>query len=201
MKRKLNKNQWLALAISLSAVAAVAYCAIPETVPDVAGIVIDVSTNKPVEGAYVMAVYNESGGTFLGHSGHWCVKTKGMYTGKDGAFRFPPEKSYRPEVHVIKPDYHSRVSGADTKWNPYRETWYGTIDYVPDPNLYLKPQDPAKPEWNLGGEECQRPKTKEDAVANIEFLRIELAEIIKYGDGMLIANTIRRQIQRLESGL
>ncbi len=194
MNLKLSKKKSIVLVAALVATAAtVAYCSTPT--PDLASSVIDVDTGKPIEGAYVLAIYNETGSTPFGHSGKWCVKTKGMYTSKDGAFRFPAENAHQPEVHVIKPDYFWTYN---TK-GPAKMEWTLTGQrVVHDPHLYLKRQDPDKPEWNLGGKECERPRSKEDAVANVDFLRIKLSELAKQAD-QVRADNIRRMIQRLES--
>ena len=194
MNLKLSKKKSIVLVAALVATAAtVAYCSTPT--PDIASSVLDVDTGEPIEGAYVLAIYNETGSTPFGHSGKWCVKTKGMYTGKDGAFRFPAENAHQPEVHVIKPDYFWTYN---TK-GPAKMEWTLTGQrVVHDPNFYLKRQDLDKPEWNLGGKECERPKTQEDAVANVEFLRIERAELIKQGD-IRRADSVLRQIKRLDS--
>src|SRR5881398_3481704 len=82
---------------------------------DTTGHVIDVDTGKPIEGAYVMAVYNEAGGQWFVGSTHWCVATKGMYTGKDGKFHFPKGTGWDPQIHGIKPDYYLVVGGPEVQ--------------------------------------------------------------------------------------
>lgn len=154
---------------------------------------IDTDTDLPIEGAYVMVIYRDSGGTFLGHSSSWCVKTKGMYTGKDGKFHFPLE-SKNPFVNAIKPDYYLSVSKHPVVLEPYG----GGQRVAPDPNIYLKRQDPTKFNFRLGDMECERPKYREDVLANIEYLKIAVAEMVKYGDDKRGIDNARSRIQRLE---
>ena len=54
---------------------------------DLTGTVYDATTKQPIDGAYVVALYYKS---IVGMAAMdlWCIKTKGMYTGKDGKFRF-----------------------------------------------------------------------------------------------------------------
>jgi hypothetical protein len=158
---------------------------------EVKGTVIDTDTDLPIEGAYVMVIYRDSGGTFLGHSSSWCVKTKGMYTGKDGKFHFPLE-SKNPFIRAIKPDYFL------SHHPPVFEESGGVLKVAPDPNIYLKRQDPAKPDFQLGDSQCERPKYREDVLANIEYLKIANAERVKYGYMQEGIDAVRRMIQRLE---
>ncbi len=197
MKLKLTKKKWTIIAALIATTATLAYCAATDNSgAEAGGTVIDVSTNLPVEGAYVLSVYNESGGTLFGHSGHWCVKTKGMYTGKDGKFHFSLEKSPYLYLHVIKPDYFQTVDGADIK----RPAWDGRGEnpYTSDPNLYLKPQDPAKPEYS-SYVHCERAKNRVDVEALLEYLKLKLAELVKYNDKHPSVKDMQRSIQQLES--
>src|SRR6187401_2918139 len=36
------------------------------------GMVVDATNGRPVEGAFVLAEYNESGGSWFGHASSWC---------------------------------------------------------------------------------------------------------------------------------
>ena len=164
-------------------IAAVGGCASPVADSkidfELTGTVFDAVTRRPVEGAYVLAGY-----MIWIEGAHdradRCVKTRGMYTGKDGRFRFPVEKldglSPSPVPSAIKPGYFR----GNVKL-PERSVWQkqGPEAYA-DHDVYLNPQDSAKPnfEYAYGHVSiCQYAKTREDAAAAIEFLRIELAEI------------------------
>ena len=54
---------------------------------DYTGQVLDEDTKLPIEGAYVLAVYERVDLGMAG-SARYCVKTKGMVTGKDGRLTF-----------------------------------------------------------------------------------------------------------------
>jgi hypothetical protein len=198
MKPAFGPTKFIAVLAVVLLSTTLAYCAwFDGTEPDTAGTVIDLSTGKPAEGAYVLAAYRETGGTWFGHSGSWCVMTKGMYTGPDGKFRFPPVKSSPAHLSVIKPDYVWTVDGADIK----RPLWdgKGKNPYTTDPNVYLKTQDPTRPDLNFGDEECERPRTQADVVANVEYLKLALAERIKYGAAIGQIETTRAILQSLQS--
>jgi hypothetical protein len=185
MTLSINSNKKLrVVAASIILTATLAYCAAADkAIIEAGGTVIDVTTMLPVEGAYVMNVYYESGAALFGHSGHWCVKTKGMYTGKDGKFHFPIAKSSFLYVHAIKPDYFSTHNIGPQKME---RLWYGVERVIEDPNLYLKPQDPAKPDFQLDN-------------ANVVFEKIYHAEIIKYFPKFQLEDDFQKRIQRWES--
>ena len=147
---------------------------------DFAGTVYDNVTKQPIEGAYVVAIYREQVVSMAAMSS-WCVKTLGMYTGKDGKFRFPVEnrKGNSPlYAGAIKPDYFngSRVFPPEDVWKKQGKEAYSGRD------IYLIPQDPLKPDLSFGnGEEfCDRARTREDAAAGAQFLKIKLKEYEKY---------------------
>jgi hypothetical protein len=140
------------------------------------GQVLDEDTKAPIEGAYVLAVYERVDLGMAG-SARYCVKTKGMLTGKDGKFNFPMEKirgSISPaQVAAIKTDYYSYRSEDFTK-----EAWEKQDkDTYSNRHVYLKRQDPAKLEFRYGYYFCERPSDREASAANIEFLKIKRAEI------------------------
>ena len=196
MERKISNKKWTIAGVLIVMTASLGYCASPDKIGgEAGGTVIDVSTNLPIEGAYVMSIYYESAGTVAGRSS-WCVKTKGMYTGKDGKFHFPLENSRFLYVHAIKPDYFSSFRVGPMRME---RLWYGVEREIYDPNIYLKPQDPAKPDFHLGNMECERPKTREDVLANIEYLKLTLTEHVKYGVSQQGIEGTREQIRRLES--
>ena len=84
-------------------------------------------TKQPIEGAYVVAIYREQV-VSMAAMNSWCVKTRGMYTGKDGKFRFPVEnlKGNSPlYAGAIKPGYYNgprysrqRMSGRSRERKP-----------------------------------------------------------------------------------
>jgi hypothetical protein len=160
----------------IMAAGALCFSAAAHAARESGGTVIDVTTGLPVEGAYVMNVYREAGASFLAHSSSWCVRTQGMYTAKDGKFRFPLEKSKYLYLEVIKPGY-TQTRAPEVKW---KRTLTGTVR-VPDPNLYLKPQDPAKPEYSRYMY-CERAYWKRDVAALLEFYKLQLEELQIYGD-------------------
>ena len=66
--------------------------------------------------------------SFFGvHSAKWCVKTKGMYTGKDWKYRFPFDNSRAPYVSAIELDYYEYLPALGKH------------------QIYLQLQDPVKP--------------------------------------------------------
>ncbi len=166
---------------------------------ELTGTVRDETTNQAIEGAFVLASYREmkSG---LAATTSKCVKTRGMYTGKDGKYRFPVERldGRSPyEVSAIKTGYfRGRVEF------PNNETWakQGREAYS-GRDLFLKVQDPAKPEYLFGFEDyfCDSARTRQDAAASIEFLKIELSETTRLGAKQRGIDAIRSMIQTLES--
>lgn len=170
---------------------------------DLTGTVYDETTKQPIEGAYVVAIFYKAV-VGLGGSDTWCVKTKGMYTGKDGKFRFAIEKldGRSPgEVTAIKPGYYSgrEVFPRPEVWEKQgREAYTGR-------DTPLIPQDPAKPEWQYGTMDvfCSRAESREDAAAGIEFLRILLGEKKRLNfrlDAIESTSDMIKQLQNLPSG-
>lgn len=140
------------------------------------GTVYDAVTKQPIEGAYVFASDREEVGV-----NSRCYKSRGMYTGKDGKYHFPIEKldgNHPWLTSAIKPGYY--FGRFDV---PKPEVWkrQDASSYA-DRNIYLIPQDPAKPSVRIGsGEEvCMGARTREDAAAAALFLRMQLDEFIKY---------------------
>jgi hypothetical protein len=166
---------------------------------EMTGTVLDSATMQPIEGAYVVASYQVP---VVGPaaSTSWCVKTRGMHTGKDGKFRFPVEKldGYSPVwASAIKPGYYrGRPLPPDpVAWKKQSAEAYSGRD------LLLNPQDPTRPQFKYGsGDEfCNHAATRQDASAGVEFLRIELSEYIRLGAGQQGINATRKMIERLES--
>lgn len=138
------------------------------------GVVYDSSTGRPLEGVYVMAEYQEGGGTLFGHAGTWCVKTAGTYTGTDGKFSLPG--SFRTVwLHPIKLGFALDRSKTFAS---------GREDF------FMTPQIPDKPRQSQYVS-CGRAGNPADVIANIEYLEILGAEDRKYGrDSKIVDDTI-----------
>lgn len=185
------------LATALMLGGALTGCALVRGQPDFefTGTVYDAVTKQPIEGAYVFASYRKLVGV-----GSRCYKTGGMYTGKDGKYRFPIEQldGLSPWLtSAIKPGYY--FVKFDT---PTREVWdRQDASSYSSRHIYLNPQDPAKPTFLIGtGEEfCFGASTAEYAAAGAQFLRIELAEYLKYGAGEQRIGAMRSMIESMET--
>jgi hypothetical protein len=143
------------------------------------GQVLSKATKEPIEGAYVLAVYEKVDLGIAGAARH-CYKTKGMLTGKDGKFHFPIDKldGNSPHmVHAIKPDYFL------SDWElPSDEVWKAMgKEAFTNRHVYLTKQDVAKPSFQHGFEDCQRPDSIEAIDAAVQFMQIEINEVTKYG--------------------
>ncbi len=165
---------------------------------ELTGTVFDATTKQPIEGAYVVALYFEqySG---MAASGEHCVKTRGMYTGKDGTFHFPVEKldgSNPGEVSAIKPGYRS-----DFPVRPPPDVWkkQGKEAYT-GRDLPLVPQIPGKPQWWFGSVDvhCAHAKTRGDAAAGVEFLKFKLDEYLRLGATRQGIDAVQSMNKRLE---
>ena len=170
---------------------------------EITGTVYDTATGKPIEGAYAVAIYVE----FRSSPGStepcnpMCVKTRGMYTGKDGRFRFPVE---RPDgnspgmVSAIKPGFSSELLGAAAPTG-----WHGRKRPEPrsDSDLPLVAQNAAKPQWwyGIGEDFLIFAKTREGAEAAVEFLKIRLSEERRLGAGAQAVEVTQGKLKRLES--
>lgn len=106
---------------------------------EVTGIVVESKTGKPMEGAFVLAVYHGAGGNLFGHSSSWCVRTKGAWTGPDGRFALPRGKGFDPQLYAIKEGY---------LLNPYRKSPHSPKQGEAKPTdfryLYLDRQGESK---------------------------------------------------------
>jgi hypothetical protein len=148
---------------------------------EITGIVYDKSTNKPIEGAYVMANYMRSRGTIGGHSSSYCYMTRGMYTGADGKFHLPVtaiDYGSPQRAVAIKPGYYfgdDVIHKFDIRKDP--KAWFSNRD------VYLIPQKPEKPNTRIAPFTiyCDGAETNGDATASVEFMRIQIAELKKYG--------------------
>ncbi|MGH8761578.1 MAG: hypothetical protein ACREVW_19075, partial [Burkholderiales bacterium] len=84
---------------------------------------------------------------------------------------------------------------------PERDVWQKQeAPAYADRAIFLNPQDPAKPEFlyaSMGEHTCQYAKTREDAAAAVEFLKIVLAERIRLGEGTQQILATRVLIEKL----
>ena len=164
---------------------------------ELTGTVYDDETKLPIEGAYVIAIYKAVAGDWGGVASH-CVKTKGMYTGKDGKFRFPVEKrdGYSPwlvdalhmnfefVMEVVKPPKIHRAQKADA---------------YTDRDIHLRKLDQFNRNPRLGeGPECPHARNKDDVAASVEYLKIERARAVKLNLGQGILDGIDKSIERHE---
>jgi hypothetical protein len=200
-----QKTKPLLLAIAALSLTMAASCELPAADGvinfELTGQVLIKDTNEPVEGAYVLAVYEkvELGGAGASRN---CVKTKGMMSDKEGRFHFPVEKldGNSPHmVYAIKPDHYFYLAAipSDKVWKAQNKETYTNR------HVYLKKQDPAKPDFQFGYGECARPESAQAAEANIQFLEFERAELIRLGSQFdWFKNSIEttdRRIKRLQS--
>jgi hypothetical protein len=197
MNSNLRSHKWKILIAALLGMSTLAYCAPADWFGlrkpnfELTGQVLDFDTKQPIEGAYVLAVYQTiSSAWFVGSFRH-CVKTKGMYSDKDGQFHFPIDKLDRlspSEVHAIKPDYFLRTRSevSDKAYEAQGKEAYSNR------HVYLKKQDPANPSFQHGFGYCERPGSVEAIEAATQFMQIEIGEQIKYGrDGINRTNMIQ----------
>ncbi len=195
MEKTSLRNKLIVAALVLLPVIPLWLYAFAETI----GVVVDAATGQPIEGAYVLATYNDSGGAWMGHSASWCIRTAGMYTGKDGRFSFPSGGKLRlnqplrlvfrgafnhtPEIAVIKPDY-----------------FFGNWDYDDLSKYPLVKQDPAKPIYQYGtGGGCRAPESREAAEASITFLQLEKEELIRTGPAKFGSEEMARVLANADS--
>lgn len=191
--RDLIFNCVLMVIVSSAAVAESAGSRIPAIPFELTGTVLDWNTKQPLPGAYVLASYRAKAGFTT-----WCVKTRGMYTAPDGKFHFPVEKldGLNPYiVSAIKPDYVHVIRGEEI---PSPEVFRKqNADSYGNRKLFLAKQDSRAPDFRFGyGDEfCNHAPTPEAARAGVQFLRIELSEMIKYGAGEQQIGAVRSMIR------
>ena len=145
------------------------------------GTVLDHETMQPIEGAYVIAMYStvRAGPAAVKA---FCIKTKGMTTGKDGKFHFPIAEldGLPPNVSAIKPDYFLARTKTPHAWN--LSTFKG-LDVYQGWDVHLSKQNADKPSRDITAgnrEDCWYATTREDAAASVEFLKLSLEEFKKY---------------------
>lgn len=144
------------------------------------GRILDFDTKLPLEGAYAIAGFEEIVAASAGVTAH-CIKTKGMYVGKDGAFSFPVEKFDGQSplgVEGIHPDYTLHFSEHSTLERRRKKD----VDSYSNLNVYLKKLDPDKPDYaGARSAPCSHARTREDQEASIEYLRIARAQKARFG--------------------
>lgn len=203
MKFNLTSIHWKLIIASLLGVSTLAYCAPADWFglrkPDfeLTGQVLDFDTKQPIEGAYVLAVYqNISSAWFVGSS-LYCVKTKGMYSDKDGYFHFPVEKLDRMSpghVYAIKPDYflQTQAQVPDNDFKVQNRAAYSSR------HVYLKKQDPAKPEFLYRFDYCSRPESIEAIQAALTYMDMTVKEETKYGKDIRSVNSTRSLMKSMQ---
>ncbi len=180
----LNKPRCITITLIGGAmfISTLAFCASPwgwNRHPEFVGQVLDAETAQPIEGGYALLVYLGAGGGPAGHTSSWCVRTRGMYTGKDGKFSFPVDNrggGHPNIVHAIKSGYFLDVAATaayNTKKRKHDtpEKW----------DVLLKKQDPAKPSFQFGFQDCERPESEAAIEAALNFMSIAVMEEKKYG--------------------
>ena len=179
--RKVTRR--IMLAIAVIAIGTAASCNLMNTDIESAtfeqtGRVLDAETKGPIEGAYVLGVYEQVDLGMAG-SARYCFKTKGMVTGKDGKYNFPLEKrrsSSLSTIAAIKADYYfegeRQLSQRD--WKAQNKETYMNRD------VYLKKQDAAKPKFGDGFTDCERPESRAAVEPAIRFLEMVFTENKKY---------------------
>jgi hypothetical protein len=189
------------LAVTLLSLTSIAACSPPwarKADFELTGQVLDFDTKQPIEGAYVLAVYEK---VDLGIAGaaRYCVKTKGMLSDKDGSFHFPIDKldGNSPHmVYAIKADYFLR------EWElpPSDANRAQTKQAYTNRHVYLKKQEVGAPEYLLREyRECGRPETRSAIEANITFLAIKKSEYVRLQMGDARIKNIESMIQSLEA--
>ena len=169
------------LAITVICIASAASCNLPDTRTidfEFTGQVLDFDTKEPIDGAYVLAIYEKVDLGMAG-SARYCVKTKGMTTGKDGKFNFPLDRldgNSPSQVFAIKADYYywTFEQVPSDVWKKHNRQTYSNR------HAYLKKQNPAKPDFISTFSSCARPESREAVEAGIRYLELELVEEKKY---------------------
>lgn len=180
MMLNIRTAKHLLLAIAVTCLGSAASCNLPDNPTinfEFTGQVLDFDTKQPIEGAYVLAVYEKVDLGFAA-SASYCIKTHGMFTGKGGDFNFPIDRldGLSPgRVFAIKADYYYRTFEPvpPAVWKKNNKETYSNR------HVYLKKQDPANPEF-LGFSTCERPKSREAVDAAINYLQLMLVERKKY---------------------
>lgn len=164
------------------------------------GTVFDATTKLPLEGAYVVAIYEEWRAN-IGMSTHVCVKLKGMTTGPDGRFDFPVEKGNGEspsDAVAVKPGYYLDHLGGMPDPDEMRRQ--SPAAYA-NRDIYLAPQNPASPAWgrySLSSVHCRYARTRADAEPGIQYMKIVTEEMRRYGADKQSLSSVEYLIGSLE---
>jgi hypothetical protein len=206
MNSSLRSHKWKFLIAALLGTSTLAYCAPADWFGlrkpnfELTGQVLDFDTKQPIEGAYVLAVYQTISSAWLVGSSLNCVKTKGMLSDKEGRFHFPVEKldQMSPgELHAIKPDYFlkTRAEVSDADFKAQNKSAYSNR------HVYLKKQDVAKPDFQYGFRYCQRPESSEAIEAALIFMGMTVEEETKFGKDVRSINAVRELMQSMKQSV
>ena len=165
---------------------------------EIVGQVVDSDTLEPIEGAYVMATYD------LQHVpyDYACARSLGVFSDKDGNYRFPIEKSdlypsgYPHQVFAAKSGYFYSAFATDRSVDSSAASW--VIDTRT--RVYLAKQDYLNPKrgFNTYHANCYQSRNRKDAVASVEFQKIELEELRKLGTRAAILDSTVERIRALQ---
>jgi len=165
------------------------------------GRVLDWKTREPIEGAYAMAVYEDvfTGDWMMGGKAY-CVKTLGMFVGKDGAYRFPVDTKRwtGPTVDSIHPDYWQRERDIP---NPSVGDRAKQKTYT-DRNTYLEKIDPQHPpdlSLRSSGTHCTRASTRADVEGAIQYLKVARERDRRLGARPAVLKSWDEEIQDLKN--
>jgi hypothetical protein len=181
MSHSPKRKYWMFLAVLAASGSMLAFCTEKKIDFEFTGTAYDKDTKQPIEGAYAVAIYKEIRGGYVAVTS-FCVKTKGMYTGKDGKYHFPVEKrngASPSTVQIIHPDYVWQSANP----KPDRIHYQQRAEAYADRDAYMKKQDPANPIFYGHDVWCTEAKKKEDVVAAIEFMKILRAQYVKFNRG------------------
>lgn len=160
----------IALIVACVAIAQGRYVAPPT---EITGTILDATTKKPFEGAFVLASYTKcGGGIVLGHAGSNCPchHTIGLRTAKDGGFSFPLiDGSGLPTISTIAPNQYVKAQVFPEVFDSasYREK----IKRFSGGEIWLAPQEPGNPSYRYTtmGSHCNSIGAGKD----FEILKVE----------------------------
>jgi hypothetical protein len=189
------RGPWLIVALGMASASGACAPSLEMT-----GTVLDSATKAPLEGAYVVAIYQEPIRS-IAVSTHRCRKVKGMTTGPDGSFHFPVEKldGESPSAAVaIKLGYYlDHLGGIPSAVEQRRQNKEAYSNRV----VYLSKQDEKAPvfiSYSLDDVFCTYAKSRVDAAGGAEYIRIALGELRRYGAGQQAISDLEYMIRRLE---